>query len=380
MNTHTVRRRHQAFTIIELVVIIVVIGILATISLFAMRQWQDSAAETRLKNDLVSVKGAMDNARNWSKGGESGYPLLATGAVFNGENSATKKLFTQSPDVTLLYYSGDRGYYCVDATSNTRKNIFYFLDSRKGEPKEGTCAGGEGSTPIANGSVIQAITSSSCPAQRTMAVDARDNRTYWVQKLSDGRCWMLTNLGYSGAGVNTYGDTKNLQNGSSDTSNTYTSPKYYALSGANVTASPSEPNSSTSGIGQYGYLYNWCAAMGGQSTAACSNASTPTPDTNISLCPAGWRLPNSGEFGALNSAVNDGSTYSDNGLRTQWLAQYGGYWNNGSSIGRSSDGYYWSSTQDSASNSRVLRFTSGIIYLSIGAGKEFGRAVRCIAS
>ena len=145
MNTHAIRRRHQAFTIIELVVIIVVIGILATISLFAIRSWRDTVAETEIKSDLQSLKNAMDNAKNWSKGETSGYPVLTEGVTFDGSDAAAKKLFTQSPGVVLTYGSGDKTYYCVDAVSKTRENVYLYMDSRNGgEPKKGTCAGGEG--------------------------------------------------------------------------------------------------------------------------------------------------------------------------------------------------------------------------------------------
>lgn len=48
---------------------------------------------------------------------------------------------------------------------------------------------------------MQLITSANCPATRIRAVDARDNRTYWVQATPDGKCWMLTNLAYAGGMV-----------------------------------------------------------------------------------------------------------------------------------------------------------------------------------
>lgn len=77
----------------------------------------------------------------------------------------------------------------------------------------------------------------------------RDNRTYWVQKLADGRCWMLTNLAYAGGGNNSYGDVKALTVG---TTNSYTQPHYFIPTGANPTNEPANPSTSTTGTGQYG--------------------------------------------------------------------------------------------------------------------------------
>ena len=143
---------------------------------------------------------------------------------------------------------------------------------------------------LGDGTYIQAITSANCPAGRTRAVDARDNHTYWVQKLADGRCWMLTNLGYAGGGTNTYGDVKSFADGTGLVGS-FTSAQYYVIpSTVNYTVEPSQPSISTDGTGQYGYLYNWCAAMGAQTaTSACANALTPVPDQSVSACPAGWR-------------------------------------------------------------------------------------------
>lgn len=228
---------------------------------------------------------------------------------------------------------------------------------------------------------MQTVTTANCPTTRTMKVDARDNRTYWVQKLGDGKCWMLTNLAYAGGGTNTYSDTRTLTNGTGGATS-YTVASYYVPTGANPTTNPTQPSTSTNGTGQYGYFYNWCAAMGAQtSTSACANATTPAPNVNTSICPAGWRLPtgNGGEFGALNTAVNGGSTSTDAGLLSGWLAQRGGYWSSGFSY-QGSYGYYWSSTQNSATYGYGLGFSSTLVNPASYGYKGGGFAVRCVAN
>ena len=236
-----------------------------------------------------------------------------------------------------------------------------------------------------------------------MAVDARDNHTYYIQKLGEGanaRCWMLTNLAYAGGGTNTYNDTIPTGDGTNGTlhgpdnsgSTTYTLAKYYTHAGANPTTNPAQPSTSTDGGAtnpQYGYLYNWCAAMGAQNggpkpnTSACANATTPAPNTTVSICPSGWRLPTgevtTGEFTLLNNAVNSASTTTDAGLRSEWLAQRSGYWASGFG-GQGSGGYYWSSAQGSAANGRGLNFGSSYVDPSGANNKVYGFAVRCVAS
>ena len=248
---------------------------------------------------------------------------------------------------------------------------------------------------------IQSITKATCPTTRTMAVDARDKHTYWIQKLADGNCWMLTNLAYAGGtsngGTNTYSDVINqgtgapgtpgtLNNGTADTATTYTLAKYYIHAAANPTIDPTPPSTDNTGGGsgagrQYGYYYNYCAAMGGQNTAACANANTPAPDTTTNICPAGWRLPtggSGGEFEGLNTAINGGLTNTDAGLLANGLFQRSGLWSNGFSY-QGSYGGYWSSSQNSSTSARNLYFSSIGVYPAGSNGKSYGFAVRCIA-
>jgi len=242
---------------------------------------------------------------------------------------------------------------------------------------------------------IQEINQLNCPVDRTMVTDARDYRTYWVQRMPDGRCWMQTNLAYAGGGDNAFGDVVNIINDESASS--YTSPNFMRPPAATgiplASAFPTMPNTSTSGIGQYGYLYNWCAAMGNQQgTSACMMAASPLPDPSISICPAGWRLPigsgdaaagwfAGGELAMLNNAVNGGLNNTDEGLRTQWLGVYGGNtWGGGNFWGTGTSGAYWASTHTAGSTWEAHRLDFSAASVSISSSQRTdGRAVRCIA-
>jgi uncharacterized protein (TIGR02145 family)/prepilin-type N-terminal cleavage/methylation domain-containing protein len=368
----------KAFTIVELLIVVVVIAILAAISLVSYSGIQQSAAAVVLQSDLKQASTQLELDR------------MQTGTYPDYDSSGTG---IPKSDTTTYQYTTNGTTYCLSATSTTAGSQAFHLDSTVGTPEDGVCtghtapgggSGGEGGGAIVNGDPIQTITSANCPTTRTMAVDARDNHTYWVQKLADGNCWMLTSLAYAGGGTNTYGDVKTLTNGTGG-STTYTVASYYIHSSANPTTNPTEPSTSTDGgttDPQYGYHYNWCAAMGVQTTtSACANATTPAPDTNISICPAGWRLPtggSGGEFTALNNAINGGATNTDAGLRSAWLAQRGGYWYNGF-IYQGSYGIYWSATQNSAAGAHSLSFSSSNVNPAYASNKIYGFSVLCVA-
>lgn len=361
----TILRR--GFTIVELLVVVVVIGILASITIVSYSGITRSAKETALKADLRSAATSITIVQ--ADTGTYPTPSLPSDVKASSGN-------------TFLYTS-DGSTYCLTAKSD-QSNIASFYISNGGVITEGTCSG---HGAIADGAFIQTVTSANCPEARTRVVDARDNRTYWIQKLRYGSngvigCWMLTNLAYAGGGTNTYGDTKTLINGTS-TSASATAPFYYVpTSGSNVTTEPTAPSTSTNGTGQYGYLYNWCGAMGAQATAACSSSMTPAQDPQVSICPAGWRLPTvtgTNQFDMLN-IVNLNVTSSNTGLLNSWYAQYSGLWMSGFS-NQGTTGYYWSSSSGGASTAYILSHSaSSVSFNNYSYTKSFGLAVRCVAA
>ena len=345
----------SAFTIVELLIVIVIIAILAAITIISYNGITNRTKESSLKTELSQAAKKLETEK--VKTGTETYPSTLSAAGI-----------TQPSNITYTYNNGGTGVFCLQGTY---ENYTYFVSSASTTPAQGTCP-----------AYIQTITTATCPSTRTMVVDARDNRTYWIQKLADGKCWMLTNLAYAGGGVNAYNDTRTMADGTADTATTFTSPKYYIPTGANPTTSPTQPSTSTNGSGQYGYLYNFCAANGGQTgNGACSSSSSTAVTTTTSVCAANWRLPtgNGGEFTALNTAINSGSASSDAGLiASPWLGQRGGYWSGGF-IDQGGYGRYWSSSQSTGNDAYFLYFYSTSVDPSNGGSKYLGRSVRCVA-
>ena len=253
----------------------------------------------------------------------------------------------------------------------------------------------------------------------TALTDERDNNTYAIAKLADGKCWMIENLRLADkdsnnndiilSSSNTHNPSLPLTNiyDSSTTSNhlsptssvaydATTAPEGWcnAYSSAcmdqsrlrtdNTTLYTNNTASSYSTSGNvysYGNYYNWYSATAGQGTYSKSSGNTAGD-----ICPAGWHLPtgkNTGEFYALNTAINNGATDStaSNKLRSYPNSfVYSGLVNGASVSQRDSHGYYWSSSANDNSNAYYLDFYWGVIYPHVHFnGKYYGWMVRCVS-
>lgn len=354
----------RGFTIVEIVIVVAVIGILAAVSIIGYGAFSRNAAENTMKSDLKGTAASLESYRNFN----NDYPAT----LGNGER-------VQSKDNTVTYIKRTTGY-CIEVTSTKSTNRFYKTEGGEGE----------GACPPPAAMALQMVTNASCPTQRTLAYDARDNHSYWIQKLADGRCWTLTNLMYTGAGTNTYGDVKAITDGAGHSTYSPSTPVYYFVNAISYPKRPNAPSTSTDGGDtgeQYGQLYNWCAATGGQG-AVCQDDGTPV-NTTISICPAGWRLPQRSEFQGLTTAIGATNTVAGSqALRTVWLAQYGGHWGYNGWLTeyeeQGASGHFWSSTETypgSITHVEALEFS----HTSVTAGGTGGvmmdaaLSVRCTA-
>lgn len=351
----------KGFTIVELLIVVVVIAILAAITIVSYNGITANAKESAIKSDLATAAKKL----NVHKIQEGSFPSP-------GDNQDY---------LANLTYSTTPSGFCVQGSANNKN----FHITEAGSAQEGECP----LIPIA----MQTITNANCTEKRMLGYDARDNHTYWIQKMPDGKCWMLTNLAYGGGisdgGTGVYGDVLNVliySPVSGAVYHTYTEPRYYiSASKSNPTTLPVVPSDSVDGgvtDPQFGYYYNYCAAMGGQAdTSACLNASLPLADTTVSVCPSGWRLPTQApvnELKQLNDAVNGGLTNNGSGLYAVWMGQGDRYWHGTFTLGGSSN--YRSSTQASSTQAYILNFRSNNVQTTHAHSKAHGRSVRCVAS
>ena len=262
---------------------------------------------------------------------------------------------------------------------------------------------------IANAEYLQEV--GACPAslateQVYTLKDSRDNQTYKVAKLKDGKCWMVENL-------NLAGGTK-LSSDTTDFESTYSLPTDQGWK-----SDGSLPDSSKSGFNKanYAYVYN----SGNKENCGASDQNTPcysyyswdattlgsgrtiateNEDAPYSICPKGWKLPTSRTTSATDWQTTsdfyqlahqygldstEATSESDDGFYTQagpgTIPNFllAGHYIYGSFDNGGSRGRYWSATSSSSTSvARYLYFNSSSVS---SAGSDYrydGFSVRCL--
>lgn len=245
--------------------------------------------------------------------------------------------------------------------------------------------------------IMQNLDASLCTTTPTTVIDGRDDQEYIIQRLKDGKCWMMTNLNL--------GATNSLQVNQLDSSNTnftgvnisktiaastflgstwkktsgtatFTSPEYIPITNINsATGSEIDPISDT----KYGVLYNYCAAS---AQTYCYDSSTNGGDADSDLCPAGWRLPtsgsSSGEFQALYSYYNSynemRSSVANNGV----AFNLAGFFYNSTPTRQGASGCYLSPTWRSNSGMYYLFLVDSSVRPAHSDSRSYGNSIRCI--
>lgn len=397
-------RSHGAFTIVELLIVIVIIAILAAIMVAVYNGVQARAVKTALQSDLrnAATKVAL------SKAEKGNYPT---------DEEQALALFTSAPGTHYEYSTPDGGVTYLMTITSDKEGIPAYCQKSDGSLTEGACpghsgpsGGGGGGVPIADGASMQSITSSSCAALpvydgtnstaiRTLT-DSRGGtvRNYRIAKLADNKCWMLDNLklGFTAT-------TIALTPADTDISNNFTLPVLFGSGGSTTAyfarAYGPVPGDTGSGATNYGYLYNWMTATAGESLSSKPAGSGNAPN---SICPKGWGLPTGGvgvgDFADLDRALGGSGTTTENGTSLPKWRSSGvfkatptGYFSGSFTyVGRVSQ--IWSGTAHTSSGSAAFAlivgflsdppyWTEGDYVFPGGAGlnRDWGRAIRCIA-
>jgi uncharacterized protein (TIGR02145 family) len=122
--------------------------------------------------------------------------------------------------------------------------------------------------------------------------DGRDQKTYKVKYLADGRYWMVQNLAFGEKC-----ETKTSMGGKTTAGNITDNGTYYGdCFKANFSGA--------------GYLYNYTAGMnvgvtpsGYYCSGTTSGTASGTPSTCRGVCPDGWHIPTAPEWSAMDSNV-----------------------------------------------------------------------------
>ena len=228
---------------------------------------------------------------------------------------------------------------------------------------------------------MQNIASSNCTTTASQARDTRDNHVYTIQRLADGKCWMMENLDLGRTEL-----TTDLTSSNTNLTNTVTAATFNGwkkTSGSSTYTAgefiPVEGLDSTSKT-PYGTLYNYCAASAG---TICSAEEENNDDATSDICPAGWRLPtggSSGEFKALYNLTDYNTVAKMRALIASGGAAFAlaGSFSNSIPTSQGSKGYYWSSTRYNGSDMHYLYLNTSYAYPAVNYYRYYGYAARCI--
>lgn len=112
-----------AFTIVEMMTVVAIIGVLASLAVFGWGSWQSNVAQSAVKSDLKAAASAMESAKNFS----TGYPLSIPSSYKSGSA------------VTVTYASGSATTYCLQGQSVKVTTVRYYVSSSQSTPVAGTC-------------------------------------------------------------------------------------------------------------------------------------------------------------------------------------------------------------------------------------------------
>ena len=271
------------------------------------------------------------------------------------------------------------------------------------------------------GSLTQAPTNGTANLSSVSALtDQRDNQTYAIAKLADGKCWMIENLrldnqytvgnnqndpsvtnaslsqGYNPSFIGLAGpESANFSNSTTPNSlyttatgvegkntisgdSTYLGYRFPRYNNNNTSQRAENTTKANVNTYSYGNYYTWAAVI------ADTTDYTSGDHNTTSICPTGWHIPTgntSGEYYVLNTNANSGAINTSTGLRsypTNFL--YSGYFATSSAYNRGNGGIYWSSTAFDANNSyRLSLGSTGVNPGTDYCNKYYGLTARCVA-
>ena len=245
---------------------------------------------------------------------------------------------------------------------------------------------------------MQNLDTKYCTTSPMIAIDKRDGEEYMIQRLADGRCWLLENMRLDPTDLeledledntnapnqlleyfmNGGGTMPNAIMGVSDEWTTSTNSNDAILYPKIYTGNINKVPNITYGIGsgKVGVYYNYCAATAG---TYCYEGYNASGNAQYDICPTGWRLPtgdDEGEFNVLYEALGSDSKAFKNALSTPLTGRY--------SYGKveqyGGQTTYWTSTYFNPNGMNEARVDFSNVEPDAGnySGRGTGYSVRCI--
>lgn len=118
-------KQRRGFTIVEIMIVIVVIGILAAIVIISFGSWRTRTAQTEVKHELTTAVSAIRAYR-----------------TFNNVNptALTDSAYKTNSNVTMSYILRGNGTYCLNAQSIAVSSVRWYVETINETPTTGTCS------------------------------------------------------------------------------------------------------------------------------------------------------------------------------------------------------------------------------------------------
>ena len=276
-------------------------------------------------------------------------------------------------------------------TSDTTNSYgYYYYRAQTGATNTATISAK--SLGTTSSTTMQNLSASSCTHAPSAVKDSRDNEVYYIQRLADGKCWMLENLRLASgtltssnsnvsssftlptSGTTCFATTANCDSSGNSTHTGYT------VAAINTSYKTTTKTGYGPGRNYVGVYYNYCAASAG-TICAKSNSSNASYD----VCLAGWKMPAGGSGSGVGNAAGGyyylyDTSYKANqeAFRYALSTPLSGYFGSGSAYGQGAHGGFWSATKYSSSGMYVLYTYSSDVSPTGTNNRYFGSSVRCI--
>jgi type II secretion system protein G len=367
----------RAFTLVEILITITILGILASIILVSTNGTREAARDSRRQSDLSQIRKSLQ-AYYLATGV---YPTTeASEGISLQEDSAANATFTQAmkgggymsiiPKDPSYTAGGDYDYKYIATTSDA-----YTLCA-KSEYKGGYFCTDQDNGGISRTSTVAVFGSwgaggsegeeeaFACGDAVTFTYNG-GSVTYNSTSTTGDKCWLDRNLGATQVATayndsNAYGDL--FQWGRLDDGHQVRN------SGTTATLSDSSNPGHSNFITASGSPYDWVSPQIDNLWQGVSGTNNP--------CPSGWRVPTETEWDAERASW---SQQNYNGAFASPLKLTAtGYRHRGAAIVLDADsgGYYWSSAVSSA-NARYLYLDGGSTFVN-GNYRAYGYSIRCV--
>lgn len=252
-------RKRSAFTLIELLIVVAIIGVLATLAIIALQNARSKSRDAKRIADIKQIQTSLELFFT-----DNGfYPTAVTSTIASGSAVYMAALPTAPTPVDGSCSSTTNAYtYSSDGST-------YSISFCLGNPNSGLNAG----TKIATRDGISDGASTPPWSCGEILIDERDGKQYPTVQLGS-QCWIAKSLDYDNGC-----SSKNWVN--------YSDVGWcgcFSLNASNCVT--------------YGRLYQWSAAMNGTTTEGVQG-----------ICPTGWHLPTSNEYNTLETYTNSVPQY-----------------------------------------------------------------------